>query len=91
MTKKILSLLLSVIMVFALSACENDDKNNKYDDDYEYEEEYNENDYYNDTVYVSKSGKKVHSIPNCSGMKYYIKMTYRKAESNGYAFCKNCW
>lgn len=43
------------------------------------------------TVYVSKSGKKIHSIPNCSGMKNYWEMSYDDAVKAGYSFCKNCY
>lgn len=42
------------------------------------------------TVYVSRKGK-IHSIPNCSGMKYYTEMTYQAAVAAGYEFCSNCF
>lgn len=91
MIKKFLSVLFAILIVLSFTSCEDDNQSSKYDDNYDYEEDYYEEDYYDDVVYVSKSGKKVHSISNCSGMKYYIRMTYRQAESNGYSFCKNCW
>lgn len=43
------------------------------------------------TVYVSKSGKKIHRIPNCSGMKNYWEMSYEDAVEAGYKFCQNCY
>lgn len=43
------------------------------------------------TVYVSKSGKKVHQKSDCSGMKYYTTMTYKEAQNKGLDFCDNCW
>ncbi|MCD8050276.1 MAG: hypothetical protein LUE89_01155 [Clostridiales bacterium] len=43
------------------------------------------------TVYVSKSGHKIHLRSNCSGMKYYTEMTYATAKSKGYEECKNCF
>lgn len=43
-----------------------------------------------ETVYVSRTGK-IHSNPNCSGMKYYTEMTYDEAIASGYDLCKNCY
>lgn len=42
-------------------------------------------------VYVSASGSKYHSNPQCSNMKNPIKMTESEAVSDGYTPCKNCW
>jgi len=45
-------------------------------------------------VYVSSAGK-IHSIPNCSGMRYYTRVTLgdanRTASRGGYTYCSNCW
>lgn len=46
---------------------------------------------YDRVVYVSYSGNVVHSIRNCSGMKYYRVMPISQARASGYQFCKNCW
>lgn len=43
------------------------------------------------TVYVSKSGGKIHLRSNCSGMKYYYTMTYSEACEHGYDHCKKCF
>lgn len=43
------------------------------------------------TVYVSNRSHTIHSIPNCSGMKNYIEMTFWNAVEEGYDFCLNCW
>lgn len=43
------------------------------------------------TVYVSNSGKKIHLIPNCSGMKNYTEMTLEEADARGYAYCSRCF
>jgi hypothetical protein len=43
------------------------------------------------TVYVSKSGKKIHLKPDCSGMKNYTTMTLGQADANGYARCSRCF
>ena len=42
-------------------------------------------------VYVSNSGKKIHSVNNCSGMKNYTEMTLGQAVDRGYKQCSNCW
>lgn len=46
------------------------------------------------TVYVSQSGK-IHSISNCSGMRYYTKQTLGEADATVrrgfYSYCSNCW
>ena len=42
-------------------------------------------------VYVSRSGGKIHRIPDCSGMKYYREMTLGEADARGYSYCSNCW
>lgn len=43
------------------------------------------------TVYVSNSGKKIHLISDCSGMKNYTTMTLGEAEAHGYAYCSRCF
>jgi micrococcal nuclease len=43
------------------------------------------------TVYVSKSGKKIHLKSDCSGMKNYTTMTLAEADANGYARCSRCF
>lgn len=46
------------------------------------------------TVYVSQSGK-IHSISNCSGMRYYSRKTLGDADATArrgfYSYCSNCW
>lgn len=42
-------------------------------------------------VYVSDSGGLIHSISDCSKMKYYQEMTKADADSKGYEYCSNCW
>lgn len=102
--KKILCIIL--VIVFCLSSCEKDNKNTQeppettpitvpsfdydFDTDFDTETKNETRPTQSKTVYVSKSSKKVHSIPNCSGMKYYYTMTYSEAVKKGYAFCKNC-
>lgn len=41
-------------------------------------------------VYVSRSNK-IHSVPDCSGMKKYTELTLGEADSHGYKYCDNCW
>lgn len=43
------------------------------------------------TVYVSKTGSKYHSNPNCSGMNNPTAMTQSEAENIGKTPCKNCY
>lgn len=43
------------------------------------------------TVYVSRSGHKIHLSPNCSGMLYYDEMTYIAACTAGYEHCGKCF
>lgn len=43
------------------------------------------------TVYVSKSGGKIHIRSNCSGMKNYYTMTYGEACEHGYSHCQKCF
>jgi len=45
----------------------------------------------NTEVYVSDSGKKIHSISDCSGMKYYKAMSLDTANANNFEYCNNCW
>ncbi len=41
-------------------------------------------------VYVSNYGK-IHRNSNCSGMKYYTKMSYADAINRGFVKCKKCY
>ena len=104
--KKILSIVLSIVFCLCLSSCENDNSNvgtqkpiekpqinipslpplPSFDYDFEIETPTKQE----RTVYVSKSGGKIHSIPYCSGMKYYYEMSYSDAVNKGYDFCENC-
>ena len=43
------------------------------------------------TVYVSRSGHKIHLDSNCSGMMYYSEMRYGVACAAGYAHCSKCF
>lgn len=43
------------------------------------------------TIYVSRSGHKIHLKSNCSGMKYYDEMSYKDACAAGYAHCLKCF
>lgn len=43
------------------------------------------------TVWVSKTGSKYHSDPNCSGMKSPSQLSRTEAESQGYTPCKRCY
>lgn len=43
------------------------------------------------TVYVSKSGKKIHRSSTCSGMRNYWTMTYDEAVAQGYDHCNTCY
>ena len=42
-------------------------------------------------VYVTKTGKKYHSIPNCGGTKTAYKVTLAEAKSRTDGPCSNCW
>ena len=43
------------------------------------------------TVWISQSGKRYHSNPNCSGMENPSKVTQEEAENMGYTPCKKCY
>lgn len=43
------------------------------------------------TVYVSKTGSKYHSNPNCSNMKNPSSMTMEEAQAKGLDACKKCY
>lgn len=43
------------------------------------------------TVYVSRSGHKIHLHSGCSGMMYYVAMTYEEACEAGYSHCSRCF
>ncbi|MBD5169355.1 MAG: hypothetical protein HDT20_04450 [Oscillibacter sp.] len=45
----------------------------------------------NRTVYVSRSGHKIHLKSSCSGMMYYDEMTYGIACALGYEHCSKCF
>lgn len=85
--KRILTIILCAMLIFALASCKNNKSNNE---NTHKKNDHTVSDRYERTVYVSKSGKKVHSIPNCSGMKYYYEMSYSDAKNAGYDFCDNC-
>ena len=57
---------------------------------FDYESSIEVDDYNEVTVYVSRYGK-IHSIPYCSGMKYYTAMGFDEAVDRGYDFCQNCY
>lgn len=42
-------------------------------------------------VWISRSGKKYHSNPNCSGMKSPSQVSIEQAQSSGYTPCKKCY
>lgn len=44
-----------------------------------------------DTVVYVSTSHKIHSVPDCSGMKKYTEMTLGEADSRGYEYCSNCW
>lgn len=44
----------------------------------------------NDNVWISKSGKKYHTVPDCSGMKNPVIITVSDALSKGLSPCKKC-
>lgn len=78
--KRIICLLLALFMIFPLTlgfvSCGD-------------EEESGSSGSY--TVYVSKSGGKIHKSPTCSGMLYYYTMTYKEAVNKGYSKCSKCY
>lgn len=43
------------------------------------------------TVWISKTGSKYHSDPNCSGMKTPSQLSRSEAENKGYTPCKRCY
>ena len=90
--KKSFSRILSIVLCIALSlclfSCENNQSDNGAKDSYTFETSSTKNER---TVYVSKSGKKIHRNKNCSGMKYYWEMSYSDAVDAGYDFCNNCY
>lgn len=43
------------------------------------------------TVYVSRTGSKYHSNPNCSNMKNPNSMTMEEAQAKGLEACKKCY
>lgn len=43
------------------------------------------------TVYVSRTGSKYHSNPNCSNMKNTSSMTMEEAQARGLEACKKCY
>ena len=103
--KSVVSIALCVIFIFCLSSCENEDKKetDKSTDKVLGEFTYPNIDFppfetfeietekQVTIVYVSKSGKKIHRIPNCSGMKNYWTMSYDEAVDRGYSHCQNCY
>lgn len=43
-----------------------------------------------DLVWISRTGSKYHTNPNCSNMKGPTQLTREEAEAQGYAPCKRC-
>lgn len=80
MKKRLISLLLALCMVFSLCACAKDSAETVPDDNTD-----------DKTVYVSKSGGKIHRYNDCSGMKYYDVMTYSEAIDEGFDLCQKCF
>ena len=70
-----------------------DDSDYDYDyDDSDYYDDYYEEDYYTEYVWLSATGSKYHSKPNCGRMNpdnaYQVTLDY--ALENGYDACKKC-
>ena len=103
--ERVVSIALCVILISCLSSCESEDKKETYKStdkvigeftypnfDFEPFETFEiETKKQSTTVYVSKSGKKIHRTPNCSGMKNYWTMSYDEAVDRGYSHCQNCY
>ena len=79
--KRILCFVLALLLLFPLTlglvACDDDTTESGGGGGY--------------TVYVSKSGGKIHKSPTCSGMMYYYTMTYKEAINKGYSKCSKCY
>lgn len=56
-----------------------------------YEEEYYEEDYSSQMVWISRTGTKYHSDPNCSNMRDPGYVTIEEAEAQGREPCSKCW
>ena len=79
--RRLISILLTTTLMFICCVgCE--EEKDDYDYDYDYDDSV--------TVYVSNYGK-IHSVPYCSGMKYYTEMDYDEAIDCGYDFCQKCY
>ena len=85
---RILSIVLCVALSLCLFSCENKQTTTDTKETYYFQTTSVKNER---TVYVSKSGNKIHRIKNCSGMKYYREMTYSDAVNAGYDICNNCY
>ena len=83
---RILSIVLCIVLSLSFSSCNNKQSTNEKET-YRIETTAKQE----KTVYVSKSGKKIHNNPKCSGMKYYWEMSYNEAVYAGYDFCENCY
>lgn len=77
MGKRLVCFLLALCLLFSLCACSHSDDAAPPNDD--------------KTVYVSRSGGKIHRYNDCSGMKYYDTMTYGEAIDDGYTVCEKCF
>ena len=88
MKKRILSIVLCIVLSSCLFSCENKQTTTDTKETYYSQTTSVKNER---TVYVSKSGKKIHRIKNCSGMKNYWEMSYNDAVYAGYDFCNNCY
>lgn len=88
-TIKIIAALAALaIIVVGIAYCHNTAEEKQQEKEIETIEQQQAQDGY--TVYVSRAGK-IHTNPNCSGMKYYRKMGYNDARRAGYDLCQNCY
>ena len=93
MKKYILSIALCIVLCLGLFSCDNDNSETKKPNESSapYFDFVSTTKKVERTVYVSKSGKKIHRNKKCSGMKYYWEMSYDDAVDAGYDFCEKCY
>ncbi len=84
--------LICAILVLSLTQCGeiNDTHSSEDLQNIEYEEE-NNSFIDSNMVWISESGEKYHSDPDCSNMKDPEKITREKAEEMGRTPCKKCY